>query len=90
MLGAGLGGALFLTGLLLAFRSPALTGRLIPLTVMAAGSITVVASVAVPGRGVTVLLMALTVVPMLLVAWWLERRLDRDRDAPTSLDEQPR
>ena len=90
MVGVGLGGALFLLGLLLAFRTPVLLGRLLPLSAMAAGSIVLVASAATPGRAFTVTLMALTVVPMLLAARWLERRLDRDQDTPTSLDEQPR
>ena len=90
MVGVGLGVALFLLGLLLAFRTPALVGRLLPLSAMATGSIVLVASAATPGRAFTVTLMALTVVPMLLAARWLELRLDRDRDAPTSLDEHPR
>lgn len=85
-----IGAVLFLVGLVLALRTPVLVGRLLPLSAMAAGSLVVVASAAVPGRATTVAVMALTVVPMLLAARWLERRLDQDRDAPTSLDEQPR
>ncbi len=90
MIGAGVGATLFLVGVVLAFRTSVLVGRLLPLTAMGAGSIVLVASVASPGRAVTVTVMALTVVPMLLAARWLEVRLDRDQDAPTSLDEQPR
>lgn len=90
MVAAGIGGTLFLLGLLLTFQTPVLIGRLLPLTAMAAGSLVLVAGVASPERAGTVTVMALTVVPMLLAARWLEVRLDRDRDAPTSLDEQPR
>ena len=90
MVAAGIGGTLFLLGLLLTFRTPVLIGRLLPLTAMAAGSLVLVAGVAAPERAGTVTVMALTVVPMLLAARWLEVRLDRDREAPTSLDEQPR
>ncbi len=85
-----IGAVLFLVGLILALRTPVLVGRLLPLSAMAAGSLIVVASAAVPGRATTVVVMAVTVAPMLLAARWLEVRLDRDRDAPTSLDEQPR
>ena len=85
-----IGAVLFLVGLILALRTPVLAGRLLPLSAMAAGSLIVVASAAVPGRATTVVVMAVTVAPMLLAARWLEVRLDRDRDAPTSLDEQPR
>ena len=90
MVAAGIGGTLFLLGLLLTFRTPVLIGRLLPLAAMAAGSLVLVAGVAAPERAGTVTVMALTVVPMLLAARWLEVRLDRDREAPTSLDEQPR
>lgn len=85
-----IGAVLFLVGLILALRTPVLVGRLLPLSAMSAGSLIVVASAAVPGRATTVVVMAVTVAPMLLAARWLEVRLDRDRDAPTSLDEQPR
>jgi hypothetical protein len=90
MTGAAIGAALFVLGLAWTFREPRLTGRLWGLGAMALGSLVVVGSSAAPGRLGTTVAMALTVVPMLAAAGWLQRRLERDRAGATSLDEQPR
>ncbi len=90
MTGLAVGAALFVVGLAWTFVTPRLAGRTVGLAAMSLGSLTVMSASAAPGRLVATVATTIAIVPMLLAAIWLSRRLDRGRTEPTSLDEQPR